>query len=606
MTATPLRFAVLFGPRRGVTREVQHRVLVGRAPEAELQLLDEKVSREHCVFERQGDAVVLRDLGSRNGTWVNGERLSAPHVLAPNDTIGVGETLIAWSPDVEAHLARDGDSTLITARAPLGLTTTAVEPGDDAWAQAGRLLLEAALAATPEEATSRFARALATGLGCDEVLVCARTAEGSWRPLLGLPAGAALSINPALADYALRQQRAVSVEEAQARAQRDERTTRVAKSPAFVLCAPLFVGAEAMGAVFASRRAAFDSQELALATVLARAATPALQLQPPPRERPPHDDVVAESASMREAVRIARQVAPTASTVLLTGESGTGKEVLARLVHRESRRSRGPFVALNCGALPRELAESELFGHEKGAFTGASQQHAGVFERADGGTLFLDEIGELAPELQVKLLRVLEDRLVWRVGARVPTTVDVRIVCATNRELEREVDAGRFRADLFWRLNVVRLTLEPLRRRPEDVLPLAAGLLARHARALGRLAPPLSVDAARALTAFPWPGNVRQLSNALERALVLKRDEGPVSLADLPPELLAPRATESTGGARTLGELIAALEREQVLLAMQRARGVKAQAAEALGISRPTLDRKLEEYRIDWLAERGS
>lgn len=390
-----------------------------------------------------------------------------------------------------------------------------------------------------------------------------------------------LSVNTSLAELALKQQRTLAIEESQSRAQRDERTTRVMRLRAFVLCAPMNSG----GVLFASRASAFDSQELALASVLARAVVavkPVVVTQ--------DQSVVAESASMREAVRVAKQVAPSVSTVLLNGESGTGKEVLARLVHRESRRSSGPFIAINCGALPRELAESELFGHEKGAFTGAVSQHPGVFERADGGTLFLDEIGELPLELQVKLLRVLEERLVWRLGARAPTSVDVRLVFATNRDLEKEIAAGRFREDLFWRINVVRMTLEPLRSRREDVLPLAKQFLARHGRNV------LSLEAERALSMYSWPGNVRQLSNAIERAVVMKVDDSPVSLADLPPEIIAGSGSRRSG---TLAELIAALEKEQIVLALQRAHGVKAQACELLGISRPTLDRKLAEYGLE-------
>jgi transcriptional regulator with PAS, ATPase and Fis domain len=601
------RLAVLFGPRRGVTRDVHQKVLVGRAVEADLQLIDEKVSREHCVFEPQGTSVVVRDLGSRNGTWVNGERLHGPHVLAANDTVGIGETLVVYSPDVEALLARDGDSTLIMSGATaLGLTTSAAEvPGADAWAQAGKLMLESALAPSREEAAQKLARAVLAGMHCDQVLLCTRTAEGALRPWVGLPAGLVMAINPALAELAVKQQRAVSVEESQPRALRDEVTTRVTNKRAFVLCAPLVAPAGTLGVVFAARSTPFDSKELALATVLATAVAPSLRATPvsSPVTRA---ELVAESASMKEAVRIARQVAPTTSTVLLTGESGTGKEELAALIHRSSKRAQGPFVALNCGAIPRELAESELFGHEKGAFTGATQQHAGVFERADGGTLFLDEIGELPLELQVKLLRVLEEKLVLRVGGRAPSTVDARIVCATNRELEREVTAGKFRGDLYWRLNVVRITLEPLRKRPEDVPALAARLLARHSASIGRLPPGVSAEALKVMAAYSWPGNVRQLANALERALVLKSDDSEVSLADLPPELFERASTSAADGKRTLGELIAALEREQIALAMKRARGVKAQAAEALGISRPTLDRKLEEYRIDWLAEPAS
>ena len=608
MSLSTPRLAVLFGPRRGVTREVHQRLLVGRAPEADLQLIDEKVSREHCVFEAQAELVVVRDLGSRNGTWVNGERLHGPHVMAPNDTVGIGETVVVYSPDVEALLARDGDSTLImSSRAALGLTTSAAEaPEADAWAQAGRLMLESALASNRDEAAQKLARAVLAGLGCDEVLLCTRTAEGALRPWVGLPSGAVMSINPALAELAVKQQRAVSVEEAQARAVRDEQTTRMSSRRAFVLCAPLLSPAGTVGVVFAARATPFDSKELALASVLATAVAPSLR-PPQASAEPVRESLVAESPSMREAVRIARQVAPTTSTVLLTGESGTGKEELAQLIHRASKRAQGPFVALNCGAIARELAESELFGHEKGAFTGASQQHAGVFERADGGTLFLDEVGELPLELQVKLLRVLEERLVLRVGGRAPSTVDARIVCATNRDLEREVSAGRFRADLYWRINVVRITLEPLSKRVEDLPALTTRLLARHAAALGRRPPSVSAEAMDALRAYGWPGNVRQLANALERALVLKSDDGEVTLAELPPELLAPAESRSApAGKRTLAELIATLEREQIGLAMKRARGVKAQAAESLGISRPTLDRKLDEYAIDWLAEKPS
>ena len=606
-SSTP-RLAVLFGPRRGVTRDVHQKVLVGRTSDADLQLIDEKVSREHCLFEPQGTNVVVRDLGSRNGTWVNGERLHGPHVLAANDTVGIGETLVVFSPDVEALLARDGDSTLIMSKtAALGLTTSAAEtPNSDAWAQAGKLMLESALAASREEAAQKLARAVLAGLSCDQALLCTRTAEGALRPWVGLPAGLVMSINPALAELALKQQRAVSVEESQPRALRDEVTTRVTTKRAFVLCAPLTSPSGMLGVVFAARATPFDSKELALATVLATAVAPSLRAAPvsAPATR---EELVAESPSMKDAVRIARQVAPTTSTVLLTGESGSGKEELAGLIHRGSKRAQGPFVALNCGAIPRELAESELFGHEKGAFTGATQQHAGVFERADGGTLFLDEIGELPLELQVKLLRVLEEKLVLRVGGRAPSTVDARIVCATNRDLEKEVAAGKFRADLFWRLNVVRITLEPLRKRPEDLPALAARLLARHSAGLGRRPPSVSEEALKVMRSYSWPGNVRQLANALERALVLKSDDEPIALADLPPELLAPGDLAAPHAAkRTLGEMIAALEREQIMLAMKRARGVKAQAAEALGISRPTLDRKIEEYGIDWLAEQSS
>jgi len=265
------------------------------------------------------------------------------------------------------------------------------------------------------------------------------------------------------------------------------------------------------------------------------------------------------------------------------------------LIHREGARAAGPFVPINCGAIPAELAESELFGHEKGAFTGATSTHAGVFERAHGGTLFLDEIGDLPPALQVKLLRVLEERVVQRLGGRAPIGVDVRIIAATHRDLEAAVKAGTFRDDLFWRLNVLRLHLPPLAERAEDVLPLAERFLLRSSLDLGRRPEGFTAEAREALLACRWPGNIRQLANAIERSAVWHRGDGPIELFDLPPEVVAP---EARSDGRTLAELIRVLEKEQITTAILRARGVKVAAAEALGISRPTLDRKIEEYGI--------
>ncbi|MER2563825.1 MAG: sigma 54-interacting transcriptional regulator [Myxococcaceae bacterium] len=597
------RLSFAFGPRRGVTLDVVRRLMVGRSAHCDVHLIDEKVSREHCAFEPEGDALFLRDLGSRNGTWVNGARIDARVRLVANDTVGIGETLVLVSPDARALRALDGESTLVLAKAPLGLLTAASSTTDDTLEQAGRLVLEAALATTGADAAAALTKAFATGLGCDEVVVCSRSPEGEVRPRAAFPLGASISLNAALVELCLAQQRAVSVEEHQLRARHDAQTTTVVRQRAFVLCTPIPGPTFPVGVVAGVRSTAFDSKELALAQVLVSAAAASLRLSVERVEAAPRRAIVAESAAMKLVVTQAERAAVSTATVLLTGESGSGKEAVARLVHDVSRRSRGPFVAVNCGAIPSELAESELFGHEKGAFTGATQNHAGVFERADGGTLFLDEVGELPLALQVKLLRVLEEKLVFRLGGRTPVSVDVRVVAATNRGLEKAVADGTFREDLFYRLNVVRLSLEPLRARPEDVLPLAQRFLEKHAASLGRLPPPLSDEARAALTAYAWPGNARQLSNALERALVLKVSEGALSLADLPPEIVAPRQGAASTVGRTLGELVATLEREQIVLAMKRCRGVKAQASEALGISRPTLDRKLSEYAIDWLAE---
>jgi len=303
---------------------------------------------------------------------------------------------------------------------------------------------------------------------------------------------------------------------------------------------------------------------------------------------------------------VAEASGAAASTVLITGESGTGKEEIAAYLHRRSARARGPFVALNCGAIAETLAESELFGHEKGAFTGSIASRTGSIEAADGGTLFLDEVGELSAPMQVKLLRVLQERVFCRVGSTIPRRVDVRFVAATHRDLEADVRAGRFREDLFYRLAVIRIKIAPLRERLEDVEPLARALLARTAAALGRREVGIADEALEALRGWRWPGNVRELANVIERALVLRPLEttGPISADEVAASLDEPprgpsAAAAGDGAGATLASKVDALERVEIESALRRARGVKARAAQALGLSRPTLDKKMADLDID-------
>jgi DNA-binding NtrC family response regulator len=304
--------------------------------------------------------------------------------------------------------------------------------------------------------------------------------------------------------------------------------------------------------------------------------------------------VVGDAPATRHALELAGKVAVTDSTVLLRGESGTGKDLFARTIHALSRRAGGPWVKVNCSALPEALLESELFGHEKGAFTGAVRQKAGRFEDAAGGTIFLDEIGEMPLSLQVKLLQVIEEKTFTRVGGNAPLTVDVRILAATNRPLEDMVKERTFREDLFFRLNVFPIVLPPLRDRPGDVTRLAGHVLRRH----GASAEKLTAEAVRSLEGYAFPGNVRELENTLERALILAGSDpiGPEHLSFARPEMKTahswvPEIPEE-------GLSLEALERELILKALQRAGGNKSRAARLLGLTRRTLYSRMEKHGL--------
>lgn len=305
--------------------------------------------------------------------------------------------------------------------------------------------------------------------------------------------------------------------------------------------------------------------------------------------------LVAESVAMRQAVEVAGRVAAHATTVLLTGESGTGKEVLARYIHRQGPRSAERFVAVNCAAIPDQLLESELFGHVRGAFTGATADRTGLFEEASGGTLLLDEVAELPPPLQAKLLRALEEGMVRRVGASTETKVDVRLIAATARPLEEMIRDGSFREDLFYRLNVVRIHLPPLRDRPEDVAALATQYVAQAGARQGRSLR-LTPAGLGKLLEWRWPGNVRELRNAVERAAVLSAT-GVLDAADF--VLGDPRQPLAVGGgAAKLKPQVEALERTVIEEALNRAEGNRRQAAQTLGVSLRTLFYKLNRYGL--------
>ena len=311
---------------------------------------------------------------------------------------------------------------------------------------------------------------------------------------------------------------------------------------------------------------------------------------------PSSGQLIGSAPAFRAALEALRQAAPTSATVLVTGESGTGKELAARLLHDLSPRAQAPFVPVNCAAIPETILESELFGYERGAFTGAAARREGRFERANGGTLFLDEVGEMSPAVQVKLLRVLQDGVVERLGGTQPVKVDVRIVAATNKDLAAEVKGGRFREDLFYRLNVIAIRLPPLRERREDVPLLAAAFLRRIAEKHGKRIGGFTLGALAALAAHEWPGNVRELEHAVERAVVLCRGEA-VGLEDLPEPLreAAPAPTAPSGVLPiTIGTPMEEVERLVIRETLKHTKGDKTLAAQILGIAPRTIYRKLD------------
>ena len=313
-----------------------------------------------------------------------------------------------------------------------------------------------------------------------------------------------------------------------------------------------------------------------------------------PCARRTESDPVALAPSSRQLVELARRVALSDCTVLVVGESGTGKEVLARYIHRRSPRAGRPLVAVNCAAIPENMLEAMLFGYERGSFTGAHASHPGKFEQAQGGTLLLDEVTEMPLGLQAKLLRVLQEREVERLGGRTPVSLDVRVIATTNRRLREEVAAGRVREDLYYRLNVFPLAIAPLRLRRDDVLPLAMQLLTARCRP-GEPIPALGAEAAHLLLTYPWPGNVRELDNLLQRALILLN--GPVILPEHIQFELANEHGADTEAIPSLAGSLVQAERDLILDALRSHQGCRREAAERLGISPRTLRYKLARLR---------
>ena len=545
------RFVILSGPSSGRTLPLSPDGLsMGRNAGNDLQIPDPSVSRHHCVVKPVDGGFLLRDLGSRKGTFVNGKPVQE-RVLKEGDLIAVGDTLLFFHLREEEIRSAEPepltDEGTFTAR-------TAVQLAPQETFRASRdlmTLLQAATALQSPTSTGELARVL-----LDRALAAV---SGDRAALLLADRGA-----PEIVDASTSEPFAVSRFVAQ-RVLGDGMAllaTDVLLDPGLaasetlqaerirsLLAAPLIHGGRTLGLLYVDKREPappFDEDHLQLLAALGSLAAGALAsvrqrewLEEENRRLTEGsiESMVGESPRMREVYRLLGRAAASDSTVLLRGESGTGKEVAARAVHRGSPRSGKPFVAVNCATLSETLLESELFGHERGAFTGAVERRTGKVEAADGGTLFLDEIGEIPVSLQAKLLRFLQERELERLGSNRKIRVDVRLVAATNRDLEKAIKEGTFREDLYYRLNVIALHLPPLRERREDIPLLASHFAALTGQRQGRSVAGFTPEARACLIRYDWPGNVRELGNAVERAIVLG-EGGLIRPEDLPETIL--------------------------------------------------------------------
>jgi DNA-binding NtrC family response regulator/pSer/pThr/pTyr-binding forkhead associated (FHA) protein len=532
---------VRFGGERRVIEVRDHaEVVIGRSRESTFVADDDRVSRRHLRIVCRDGGLWAGDLGSRNGSTLNGRRITGERSLASGDELSAGPVRVT----VCGRRRPD----------PVGTEGELYE----------RLTAEV-------ERASRFKRPLAViGLRIDGPTSPVREALHR--------VAARLRRIDFLGEYAPGELLALLPE-----------TTLEQAEP---LAISLAETARTVAGVSASARAAGLPETAATADGLIGAS---LETAKPSAATDEETATVVEDPAMRELFETARRAARSDLTVLITGETGAGKEVVAAEIHRASGRAAGPFVRINCGSLPESLIESELFGHERGSFTGADKRRIGHVERASRGTLLLDEIGELPLGMQAKLLRVIESRRVTRVGATEEIEVDVRFVAATNRDLEREVKRGAFREDLFFRLSPIVLKVPPLRERPRD-LPLLAEAFARAAAARGGKRPPrLSADLRRSLERYPWPGNVRELRNVIERAVVLA-DGDELTPAELPDRM---GGTVAAPSGLPMREQVDELERRALERALSECAGNRTHAAKKLGISRRALLYKIKKYGLD-------
>ncbi|MBI2190490.1 MAG: sigma 54-interacting transcriptional regulator [Planctomycetes bacterium] len=633
---------IMEGPGAGSeTLIAKAETVIGRDKGADVILLDTMVSRVHAKILLEGQAATLVDQNSRNGTYVNRLPIDR-HQLSDGDEVTIGETIFIYQDKVSRGIPKTEDVLLVAASADYQEKVTIEFPEVQ---KAIRLQeLGRSFENLPGDQRDlailyEVGRTINSTLDLDEILghvldvifqtmpvergmvLLAEPGSDHLRPRVmrdrETDAASGLKVSETILRYAM--ERGISILSTDAMS--DERFTESRSVEAQVvrsmLCVPMKSRDETVGAVYvdSGKKDALGPKHLLLLSAVANQAAVAienaklvdqlrLENRSLRRRLTQSHLVIGGSERMKEIYDLVRRVAPTEATVLLRGESGTGKEVIARAIHQQSRRRDQPLVSVNCAALAPTLLEAEIFGYERGAFTGATERRPGRFELAHGGSLFLDEIGEIPPEIQAKLLRVLQEREFERVGGTETVRVNVRIITSTNRDLEAALEEGSFREDLYYRLKVIELHLPPLRERKEDIPALTEQFLKVFAQEKGVRTPRISSDALACLVNYDWPGNVRELKNLIERAIVLGVGDE-LQASHLPWEVreasesAPPPATESTsasGGGESLS--LASSEKRHIEKVLQVCQWNKSKASEVLQISRPRLDRKIKEYNI--------
>jgi transcriptional regulator with GAF, ATPase, and Fis domain len=589
------KLKVIAGPAYGTTLQIAGDLFsIGRDPQNHFSIPDHSVSREHCVIVRQGDEFLIRDLGSHNGTVVNDLRVK-DQVLAHRDCISIGKTVVQFLTRDEVVFEDPVETTRVSVSTDQNSLLTAASATADLQAllrvstmlhsfhaiyrgrgSSARSTLEKhLLSLVLEVIPASHGAILLYEDGFDEPtsLSIKDHDRGPHRPV---------AINRNLVKRVLTESCGLLVEDA------------AAKAPQSLVLAPLVIRGRACGVIYLEG-SAFRETHLQLLVAISQLASMAMENafqlewlgaenERLEAELHPDHHMIGDSAPLRELQRNIARAAQTNSTVLIQGETGTGKELTARAIQQSGSRAGNPFVAINCAALSETLLESELFGHEKGAFTGAVVQKKGRLEFANGGTVFLDEIGEMPLPLQVKLLRVLQERQVERVGGTQPVKFDIRLIAATNRNLEEEVRAGRFRQDLYYRLNVVTLKTPALRDRPSDILPLAMHFAVKFGQECSRRITGISPEVHPYLLRYDWPGNIRELENAIERAVVLGTGDM-IELDDLPEAIREVANSAGVSRAIPLQGAIDEAKRQAVARAFAQAQGDHTAAAKLLGVN---------------------